>query len=69
MTEHKITEFYTQQLNACTNKTSKFQTTIAIFKSSIKEHSDSNKTCKICPCPFNAQNFICLSAMVHESSP
>jgi hypothetical protein len=45
MTLHKLTEFYIKWSSVCLNVTSKFQTT-ATFESSIKEHNDSNKTCR-----------------------
>jgi hypothetical protein len=44
MTLHKITEFYTKQFSVCPSVTSKCRTT-AIFKISVKENNDSNKSC------------------------
>jgi hypothetical protein len=43
MTMHKITEFYTELFSVYHNITSKFRT-IAIFKNSVKQNNDSNKT-------------------------
>jgi hypothetical protein len=58
VTLHKITEFYTKLFRVC-HIISTFQST-TIFKNTIKE-KDSNDT-------FAVQNFICLSAVVHELS-
>jgi hypothetical protein len=45
MTLNKMTEIYTQFIIVCPNVTSKFRT-IAIFKSLVKQNSESNKTCR-----------------------
>jgi hypothetical protein len=42
MTLNKIKEFYTERISVCPIVTSEFHI-IAIFKSSIKEDTDSNK--------------------------
>jgi hypothetical protein len=44
MTLHKITKFYTELFSAFPNINSKFRI-IAIFRSFVKQNSDSNKTC------------------------
>jgi hypothetical protein len=45
MTLHNISEFYTVCFSACPNITSTFRIT-AIFKSSVWENNDRNKTCR-----------------------
>jgi hypothetical protein len=45
MTQHKITEFYTEWFSFYPNINSKFRI-IAIFKSPVKGNDDSYNTCR-----------------------
>jgi hypothetical protein len=61
---HEITEFYTKWFSVCPNMTPKCRTT-AIFKSSVKENNESNKTCRYAhDLSLYLSNFVCLNLHV-----